>query len=187
MKILRYPLRSLIGDYLRTSGGLGLGLVALAAGPANTVVLVLFAGIVVLFGLFGLKTLQRHLTRVALSHQGVACKDLRTRTIFWPELNELKLRFYGTKRRSPGDRSSFLQLTLAGAGTSFTLESSLEDFNLVAWRAAKAARENSLSIDPTSAGNLLGIGVDADSDDPPPGGLGDLDETKHEGRGASFG
>ena len=187
MKILRYPLRSLIGDYLRTCGGLGLGLIALAAGPANTVVLILFLGIVVLFSLFGFKTLQRHITRVALSHQGVACKDLRTRTIFWNDLGELKLRFYGTKRRSSNDRNSFLQLTLAGAGTSFTLESSLEGFALVAWHAAKAARENSLSIDPTSAGNLLGIGIDADSDDPPPGGLKDLDEQMHDGRGASFG
>ena len=187
MKILRYPVRSLIGDYLRTCGGLGLGLVALAAGPANTVVLVLFSCVVVLFGLFGLKTLQRHVTRVAFSHQGVACKDLRTRTIFWNDLSELTLRFYGTRRRSSNDRNAFLQLTLAGAGTSFILESSLEDFTLVAWRAAKAARENSLSIDPTSAGNLLGIGIDADSNDPPPGGLGDLEETEQDGRGASFG
>ena len=101
---------------------------------------------------------------------------MRTRTIFWDELKELKLRFYGTRRRSAGDRNAFLQLALAGPGTSFTLESSLDGFSLLAWRAAKAARDNQVSIDPTSAGNLLGIGIDADSDEPPPDGMKGLEE-----------
>ena len=62
-----------------------------------------------------------------------------------------------------------MQLTLKGGGTSFTLESSLEGFDYIAWRASKAARENGLSMDPTSAGNLLAIGLDADGEMPPPG------------------
>ena len=174
MKVLRYPFRSLIGDYLRTLSGLGIGVIALAAGPTNNITLFIFAGITVLFSVFGFRTLQRNITQVAISNDGVALRDLRTKTIYWHDLEQLKLRFYGTRRRSAQDRNSFLQLTLAGAGTSFTLESSLEEFTLLAWRAAKAARENAISIDPTSAGNFLGIGIDADSDEPPPEGASTL-------------
>jgi hypothetical protein len=61
-----------------------------------------------------------------------------------------------------------MQLTIKGDGVSITMDSSLEGFDLVAWRAAKAARENAVSLDPASAGNLLGIGIDVDNDSPPP-------------------
>ena len=170
MEVLRYPKRSLIGDYLRTAAGLGLGLAVLLSMPPNMLIVFIFGGIAVLFSFFGLRTLQRHFTQVALSNEGIACRDFRLRTIFWQDLDKLKLRFYGSRRRSPGDSGTFLQLTLGGAGTSMTFESSIERFELLAWRAAKAARENKISIDPTSAGNLLGIGIDADTDGPPPDG-----------------
>ena len=61
-----------------------------------------------------------------------------------------------------------MQLTLKGGGTSITFESSLAGFDYITWRASKAARENGLSMDPTSAGNLLAIGLDADGESPPP-------------------
>ena len=168
MKVLRYPVRSLVGDYLRAASGLGVGLVVLASSPSNTVIVVIFGAIALLFGAFGLRTVQRNITQVALSKEGIACRDFRMRTIFWQDLDRLKLRFYGSRRRSSQDRSNFLQLTLAGAGKSLSFESSIEGFELIAWRAAKAARENAVSVDPTSAGNLLGIGIDADEETPPP-------------------
>ncbi len=171
MKVLRYPARSLIGDYLRAASGLVVGGVVLASTPSNTVIVVIFGAVALLFAAFGLRTLQRNITQVALSKQGIACRDFRMRTLFWRDLDRLKLRFYGTRRRSAQDRSNFLQLTLAGAGTSLSFESSIEGFEMIAWRAAKAARENAVSIDPTSAGNLLGIGIDADEDSSPPEGL----------------
>jgi len=172
VKVLRYPVRSLVGDYLRAASGLGVGTVVLATSASeNLAIVVIFGTIAVLFGAFGLRTVQRHITEVALSKKGIACRDFRLRTIFWQDLEGLKLRFYGTRRRSAQDRSNFLQLTLAGAGTSLNFESSIEGFELIAWRAAKAARENAVSLDPTSAGNLLGIGIDADEDTPPPEGL----------------
>lgn len=172
MKVLRYPVRSLIGDYLRAASGLGVGAVVLVSAPSDSMaVVVIFGAIAALFAVFGLRTIQRHITEVALSKKGIACRDFRLRTIFWQDLDGLKLRFYGTRRRSSQDRSNFLELTLAGGGTSLKFESSIEGFELIVWRAAKAARENTVSLDPTSAGNLLGIGIDADEDTPPPEGL----------------
>jgi hypothetical protein len=172
VKVLRYPVRSLIGDYLRAASGLGVGAVVLVSVPSDSMaVVVIFGAIAVLFAVFGLRTVQRHITEVALSKKGIACRAFRLRTIFWQDLDRLKLRFYGTRRRSSQDRSNFLELTLAGGGTSLSFESSIEGFELIVWRAAKAARENAVSLDPTSAGNLLGIGIDADEDTPPPEGL----------------
>jgi hypothetical protein len=98
----------------------------------------------------------------------------------WDELRALKLRYYGSRRqRSRGEGEGFMQLTLRGKGASLTLESSVEGFEYIAWRAAKAARDNGVSLDPTSAGNLLDIGIDIDAEqqapeigalDPPRGG-----------------
>ena len=61
-----------------------------------------------------------------------------------------------------------MQLTLKGGGLAFTYDTGMQGFNYIAWRAAKAARDNGVSVDPTSAGNLLALGFDADGEMPPP-------------------
>lgn len=61
-----------------------------------------------------------------------------------------------------------MQLKLKGGGRSFIYDSGIEGFDYLAWRAAKAIRDNGLSMDPASAGNLLSLGVDADRETPPP-------------------
>ena len=115
-----------------------------------------------------LRTLQRQFSVVSLSDQGVTCRDYRSRRIFWRDLENLKLRFFGSRRRATKDRLAFLQLTLEGGGVRLVLESSLEDFEYVTWRAARALRENHISLDSTTAANLAAIGIDADSAGPPP-------------------
>ena len=169
MTELRYPIRSLLGDYIRAIVGFGVGLYILLTVGSSLVIFFIFGGMAVLFLVFGLRTLQRHLAVVALSSEGIACRDLRTRSIYWEDLSYLKLRFYGIRRRSSGDGANFMQLTIKGNGVSITMDSSLEGFDLVARRAAKAARKNVISLDPASAGNLLGIGIDVDNDSSPPG------------------
>jgi len=85
----------------------------------------------------------------------------------WGDLQRLKLRYFGTKRQARAE-GGFMQLKLKGGGRSLTYDSGLEGFDYVAWRAAKAIRENGLSMDSTSAGNLLSLGVDADQETAPP-------------------
>ena len=82
-------------------------------------------------------------------------------------LERIKLRYYGTKRQERG-RGGFMQLTLKGGGASLACDSGIEGFRYIAWRAAKAARDNGVSVDPASAGNLLALGLDADGEAPPP-------------------
>ena len=168
MTELRYPFGAVAGDYLRAIVGLGFSLYILLGVATPFWVSVIFGGMALLFLVFGLRTVQRHVAVVALSEEGIACRELSTKTIYWRDLEQLKLRFYGIRRRSQGEGSSFMQLVLKGNGVKITMDSSLASFDLVAWTAAKAARENAVSLDPASAGNLLGIGIDPDQAGPPP-------------------
>ena len=174
MNVFRYPVRSLVGDYLRASVGLAVGLGVLASAPGSVTVIVIFGGLTALFGGFAYRTLRRHLLRLALTAEAIH-GGLGTREVPWGKLDLVKLRYFGTRRQRQRETGGgFMQLTLEGAGASLTLESSIEGFEYIAWRATKAARENGVGLDPTSAGNLLELGIDADEDGPPP----DIKETR---------
>lgn len=171
MNIFRYPVRSLTGDYLRAGIGLAVGLSVLASAPASVTVVVIFGSLTVLFLGFAYRTVRRNLMRVAVTAEAIRGSGRGAREVPWDQLNLLKLRYFGTRRqrqREDGAGSGFMQLTLAGAGASLTLESSIEGFEYIAWRAAKAARDNGVGLDPASAGNLLELGVDADEAGPAP-------------------
>lgn len=169
MTVLRYPAKALLGDYLRAGVGLAVGLGVLASVPPSPFIVVVFGGLSALFLVFGLRTMRRQVTQIAVDDRGIQSAGFGTRAVPWDALEQLKLRYYGTRRqRNRGEGEGFMQLTLRGAGTSVVLESSVDGFAYIAWCAAKAARENGVSLDPTSAGNLLDIGVDADADHPAP-------------------
>ena len=177
MQVYRYPASTLSGDYLRGGVGLVVAVGVLSSQPDSTAVTMVFALLGLFFSFFLLRTFQRQVTKVALSEEEIARADFWTRAITWAGLERVKLRYFGTRRerRMDGDgmpAGGFMQLTLKGDGRSMTFESNLEGFEMIAWRAARAARENGVSIDPTSAGNLLAIGVDADGEGPPPDGIG---------------
>ncbi len=170
MRVFRYPLRALVGDYIRSSIGVAVGLSVLLTVPASTTIIVIFGGVTLAFLIFGLRTVQHHVMQVALTEEGLGCRDFRTRALPWDDLSLVKLRFFGTRKQAArDDGSGFMQITLKGAGVSMTFESSLEGFELLAWRATKAARDNGVSLDPATAGNFLQLGIDADGDVPPPG------------------
>ena len=108
--------------------GIAVGVYILIAVGSSIVIALIFGGMAVLFLVFGIRTVQRHLAVVAISNEGIACRDFSTKTIYWRDLGYLKLRFYGMKRRSSGDGASFMQLTLKGDKVSITMDSSLEGF-----------------------------------------------------------
>jgi hypothetical protein len=169
VRVYRYPLRSLVGDYLRASVGLAVGVIVLVTVPPSPAIVAIFGGLTVLFLVFGLRTVQRHMLQVALTDDQICGAAFRTRILPWDSLERLKLRYYGTRRqRRREDGGGFMQLSLKGGGAALTLESSIDGFERIAWRAAKAARDNGVSLDPTSAGNLLDLGIDADRETLPP-------------------
>ncbi len=163
----RYPARALAGDYIRAAAGLAVGLGVLLSTPLSPAIVAIFGSWSALFGYFAFRTVQRNVTRVAVTDTEICDVGLRTRAMAWADLQWLKLRYFGTKRQARAE-GGFMQLKLKGGGRSLTYDSGMEGFDYVAWRAAKAIRDNGFSMDPTSAGNLLSLGVDADQESPPP-------------------
>jgi hypothetical protein len=105
---------------------------------------------------------------VAVTPEGIFTKSVFRREIPWSDLRAVKLRFFGTRRQVKAGSGGFMQLTLNGRRHKMEFESSLEGFEDIAWHAARAMRQNSLTVDPTTAGNLLSLGVHADEDTPRP-------------------
>jgi hypothetical protein len=167
MMVHRYPARALAGDYIRAVAGLALGLGVLLSTPLSPAIVTIFGSWSALFGYFAFRTVQRNVTRVAVTDTEIRDVGLRTRVMAWADLQWLKLRYFGTKRQERA-QGGFMQLKLKGGGRSFTYDSGMEGFDHVAWRAAKAIRDNGFSMDPTSAGNLLSLGVDIDQESRPP-------------------
>lgn len=165
--VYRYPGRALAGDYVRAGAGLAVGLGVLLSTPLSPAIVVIFGSWSALFGYFAFRTVQRTVTRVAVTDTEICDVGLRTRVMVWADLQWLKLRYFGTKRQERS-RGGFMQLKLKGGGRSFIYDSGIEGFDYLAWRAAKAIRDNGLSMDPASAGNLLSLGVEADRETPPP-------------------
>jgi hypothetical protein len=167
MRVLRYPSRVLVADYIRSAAGLLVGFGVLLSVPATPAIIVVFGGLAGLFSFFGFRTVQRQITRIAGTDVEICNAGFGSSVLYWSDLERMKLRYYGTKRQERG-QGGFMQLTLRGGGKSLTCDSSIEGFQYIAWRAAKAARENGVSVDPASAGNLLALGLDADGEAPPP-------------------
>lgn len=165
----RYPPRRLLADYLRAVAGLAFGLAILLATKPSTAGLLIFGALTLVFAGYGLRTLRQHVLRVAVTSEGIFAKGLGTRALAWSELGQIKLRYFGTRRERKHSSGGFMQLTLKGGGQAMTFESSIEGFRDIVWHAAKASRRNGVPLDPTTAGNLLGIGIPADEDTPRPG------------------
>lgn len=174
MRQLRYPPRLLYGDYLRSVAGLFVGLGALIAVPPSLPVVAIFGSLAGLFAVFGLRTLHRHRLRVAVTEEAIACRGAVTKVIAWRDLDEVKLRYFGSRRskwRPAG--SGFMQLTLKGGGTGMTFESTIEGFDWLAGRAAVALRARGLEFDPATATNLIDLGIDPDDPGTPGGTASD--------------
>ena len=167
MMVCRYPARALAADYLRASVGLAVGLGVLLSTPLSPAIVTIFGSWSALFGYFAMRTVQRNVTRVTVTDTEIRDVGWRMRVMAWADLKRLKVRYFGTKRQERS-QGGFMQIRLKGGGRSFTYDSAIEGFDYLAWRAAKALRDNGFSMDATSAGNLLSLGVDAERETPPP-------------------
>ncbi len=166
--LYRYPRRALAGDYLRSAGGVALGAFALMASEPGVWILLIFGMLTLVFGYFGLKTLERQVLRVAVTPEGIFTKSLLNKEIPWRDLRAIKLRFFGTRRQVKRGSGGFMQLTLNGSRHRMAFESSIEGFSDIAWHAARALRHNNVKVDAATAGNLLTLGIDADEETPRP-------------------
>ncbi len=153
---LAYPVRSLWPDYTRAGIGLAIALLPMPWVPAGSFGNWLLGLLALLFGGFAVMTWVKHRSTVQMNPAGIRILGPVGRTIAWGALDRLALRFYSTrKERGHG----WMQLKLSGGGTTITIDSNLDRFHLVAARAARAAAENALALDPTTLANLESLGV----------------------------
>jgi hypothetical protein len=169
-RTLRYPPGTLVGDYLRTAFGVGVGASVLAVNPVGWPLGVSVGGLTLLFAGFGARTVLRQLTRVDLSAGGLSQRALATRELAWDEVTAVRLRYYGSKRERKAE-GGFYQLKLRAPGGRLSFESSLTGFDYLVWRAGAAARANALALDTATIVNMQAFGIDADGDLAPPPGI----------------
>jgi hypothetical protein len=164
----RYPPGVLVGDYVRSGCGMAFALAVLLLSEASMTVQVIFGLLFLLFASFALRTLRQHILRVAVNDDGIFTKGFAKHALPWSGIGQVKLRYFGTRRERKNRGGGFMQLTLKGDGGAVTFESSIDGFRDIAWYAARAARRNGVALDPNTAGNFLGINIDADGETPRP-------------------
>jgi hypothetical protein len=174
---LRYPLSALAFDYLRGVVGLGISALILQATGTDTPVFWVFVGLAVLFVVWLMNTMLRHVSRVRFDQDGLTSAPWPKKSIAWSGLKRMELRYYTTKRKqrkaagqsvegpdeaaAPSARADrgWMTLTLKSDQHRIDIESTLPHFADIVARAAHAAREAHLPLDQVTIENLSAIGV----------------------------
>jgi hypothetical protein len=169
-RTLRYPPGTLIGDYLRTAFGVGVGVSVLAVNPMSWALGLSVGGLTLLFAGFGARTAARQVTRVEVRPGGLSRRAFVTRELAWDAVTGVRLRYYGSKRERKAE-GGFYQLKLRTPHARLSFESSLTGFDYLVWRAGAAARANGCALDTATVVNMQAFGIDADGDLAPPPGI----------------
>jgi hypothetical protein len=153
---------SLRRDFIRAAVGLALTGGGFLLADHGSVGQWVFGPIALVFLAFLLHTAVRRGTYYDLTLDGIRRSNglgpiTRTSTLAWRDLRRVSLRYFSTRRDRAG---GWLQLTLAGSGTRFSLDSTLEGFDAVIAATATAIREHDISVKATTAGNFAALGQD---------------------------
>lgn len=160
MTVLRYPPKSLIGDYIRAAIGLVFTLTpAIALGEWTGAHWVLIP-LALLFLGFGLRTWRRGRQSVSWDEKGVSLSGPGAARLAWDEMRDFRLAFYSTSRDRTG---GWMQLKLGGANARLRADSSGENFAALAAAAHVQARRLGLALDPATLENLKALGIAADA------------------------
>ncbi len=149
--VLAYPAGAVVRDYLRAGAGMALAGIPLLAVPTIPVFTWLLAAAVVVFAVYGVRTVGRHLTRIEVSERAIG-------PIAWQELTEVRLTYYPSRR----DRTDgWMQMTLSGGGRRLSVDSRLAGFDALAARASAMAAANGRPLDAATVDNLAALGIAA--------------------------
>lgn len=174
MSVHAYPARALWGDDLRALAGLVPCLAILAGVPLALPAMAVVGAFAALFAVFGLRTVQRHRTRLALSETALRVLGPRGTEIPWAALDAMKLSYYAVRRdnsryaaRRDGSRhdtprsegAGWMQLVLRAGRAKLSLDSRVEGFTALVARAAEAAAARHLALTPATLANLRALGL----------------------------
>jgi hypothetical protein len=156
---LRYPLGSLVWDYLRGILGLGISVVVLQSVELDNLIFWVVLGFAVLFLVWLVNTALRHASRIRFDEEGLQTMPWPKKTIHWSGLEEIALRYYSTKRKR---KDGWMTLSLKAGKNKIDIESSLPHFADIVARAAHEAKKADLRVDQVTLDNLDALGVKVD-------------------------
>src|SRR3954469_8285041 len=96
---LRYPLGSLVYDYLRGLIGLGISVVILQSIELDSLIFWVILALAVLFLVWLTNTALRHVSRIRFDEEGLQSMPWPKKAIVWNGLEEMALRYYSTRRK----------------------------------------------------------------------------------------
>lgn len=152
----RYPMRSLMRDYIRAGIGVLVGVVPLVFGSPGLVFTILLAALAAMFLGYGVRTLVMQLTALEVRPEGLAVHGPRRRFFAWSGLNAIRLRYFSTQRdKERRDlKGGWLELKLSGAPGTLRIDSELEGFPVILEAVARAVDRYALALDETTAENM---------------------------------
>lgn len=157
---LRYPARSLYGDYLRALVGVViLGTPFFYAG-GSPVVATILGSLLLLFVGFGVRTYIRQVTTISVTPEAIATIGPFGKRVAWDEINRVDLKYFSTRRERSAKRGDgWMQLKVCGPQGCVQLDSYLQQFNDLAARVADAAFRNGAEMSDTTVENFTTLGV----------------------------
>jgi hypothetical protein len=151
----RYRSKDLLGDYARAAAGALICLAPVVFVGSNGVTLAL-AAVGLLFVVFGLRTALRQATEIMIDGQGIAAVGPLSRRIEWKAIQRVKLSYYATRRDRQG---GWMHMALSGEGGTIRIDSSLEGFDDIARRVARAAIDNGAELNATTRANFAALDI----------------------------
>jgi hypothetical protein len=153
---LRYPISSLVYDYLRGILGLGISAVIMQSIDLDTPIFWVILGLAVLFLVWLANTALRHISRIRFDEEGLRSTPWPKKAIAWNGLEEMALRYYSTRRKR---KDGWMTLSLKSGKDKIDIESTLPHFADIVARAAYAAKLANLQLDQATLDNMDAIGV----------------------------
>lgn len=156
MSVHRYPPNSLVGDYMRAGAGfLVTALPVVWLKPAAPIALMLTL-IAIACGYLLYRTMDRQRAVVSFDEQGVMYQAFRGHAFAWESLSSMVLSYYALKR----DRTDgWMQLTLKAGPRTIKVDSRLDGFVELVRYSSRAARMNSLPLNPITVANLRALRI----------------------------
>jgi hypothetical protein len=163
VSIHRYPVKSVVADYLRAAAGMALTLGPLVFFNLVAPMVYILGGLGALFLVFGIRTLLRQLAFVEVSAEGVTMGGPAGSAVLWQNLDAMSLHYYTTRRDKQG---GWMQLKIRQKSRTMALDSSLPGFDGIVAQAFHAARANGVELDARTLANLPSLGIAMPEDGP---------------------
>jgi hypothetical protein len=146
--------RSLAGDYLRAGAGFAVTFPPLLFVEWTPAVIIILGGLSGLFLWLGVRTFGRQRTRLSVDQDTITRGRQK---ISWAQLQEVKLRRYGARKKKG---SGYFELLLAGPGGRIKIDSEISDFLDLARHTHEVAHDNHITLDEHSRANFSALGFD---------------------------